>query len=297
MTVDWASFHARREAVVRDEGQWVGLFDEWMRPLEDFPPVLSLSAPETRNAPESFQGSFLVRLPDGGVHPVVDYLFARGMSDMSVDDEGRLELELGPSRFVGVQRAGGLRVFRVSHVVVSGSFESPEQIEVHGADMLAELNRHVAWTAPARELGRFTRFTRDWVGPEDVGVTFTRPRDLQDIKLVTVADGVTLSGPAEEVLRRLVDVSLQTGWLRTGMQEVVDDPPIVVAPVGSGLVSPEVLVRPTDGRLLETVAPVAQSAGVRISAGVWLPGDPPVEGLELAGPKVVVRVEQMSEVR
>ena len=95
----------------------------------------------------------------------------------------------------------------------------------------------------------------------------------------------------------MIKVSLETGWVRTGVRSVVDDPPIVVAPGGSGLGSPEILIRATDDKLLDTVAPVAAAAGVRISAVMWLPGDDPVEGLALGeSPKIVVRVEQTAEV-
>lgn len=295
--VDWASFRKQRLAVVQDHKQWVGLLGEYGQPLGDLPAVINLEAPETRNAPESFRGTFLVRTPEGDVDPVLDNLFAKGISDVSVDAEGRLELQLNSSRFVCVQRAGGLLAYRVSHVVVSGSMEAPEQIEVHGADMLSELNRHVAWSSPARSLGKFYRFTRDWAGPENVGVTFSKPRELQDIKLVTVADGVTLSGSAESTLRRLIKTSLETSWYRTGDSRIVANPPIVVDPNGSGLGSPEILIRPTDGKLLDTVVPVAQSAGVRVSARMWLPGDDPVPGLSLSSPKVVISVRQMSEVK
>lgn len=273
----------------------MGLADEHGVPLMDFPPLLSLDAPATRNAPVSLKATAVVKSPAGDIHPVVDELFAEGFSSVGVDREGRLKVVTDATRFVYVQREE-LRAFRVSHCVLSGGFDAPEQIEVHGADMLSELNRHVAWSSPARQLGQFTTFQRDWAGPENVGVTFVKPRDLQDIKLVVVADGVTLSGPAESTLRRLIRVSLETGWFRTGLQSVVDDPPIVVAPTGTVLPSPEILVRPMDEKLFDTVAPVAAAAGVRVSASMWLPGDAPVPGLDLGSPKIVVRVEQSAEV-
>lgn len=295
--IDWASHKASREAVAAEEEMWVGLADEHGVPFDlVFPPLLSMVAPETRNSPVSLRVTAVVKSPSGEVHPLVDELFAEGFSAVGVDREGRLNVVLDSTRYVYVLR-DRLRAYRVTHCVLSGGFDAPEQIEIHGADMLSELNRHVAWTAPARELGRFTTFTRDWAGPENVGVQFKEPRDLQDIKLVTVADGVTLSGPAESTLREMIKVSLETGWARTGVRSVVDDPPIVVAPGGSGLESSEILIRATDDKLLDTVAPVAAAAGVRISAVMWLPGDDPVEGLVLGeSPKIVVRVEQTVEV-
>ena len=211
-----------------------------------------------------------------------------------------MELSLRATRFVVVARPGILRAYRITHVVVSGDGNVPPgQMEIHGTDMLMELNRHIAWTAPTTVSGKYTRFTRDWNGPENIGMLFSRPRELQDVKMVTTADGVTLGDGkgAEETIRYAIARSLETGWKAAGVPEVIEDPPIVVDPNGSGLRSPEVLVRMTDEKLLDTLAPVAARAGVRISARLWLPGDPAVKGLALSAPKIVVRVEQMQEVK
>ena len=288
-----------RRAVARDEGQWVGLFDERCEPIMDCPPLLPpMSAPASRNTPSSFRGLFSVRGEDGQVHDIVGELASGGGV---VDAQGQWVRVPQRSRFIVVERAGGQRyTYRVSHVVDSGDWETSTSMEVHGADLLAELNRHVAWSGPTTVTGNFTTFTRDWAGPENVGVQFTKPRDLQDFKMVTVADGATLGGgegdTAESTIRELIERSLGTSWRASGIPGVVEDPPIVVDPAGSGLPSPRVLIRPADDRLLDTVVPDAEAAGVKITARLWLPGDPVVPGLVLAGPKIVVRVEQMAEV-
>lgn len=300
MEVTWADHKKHRDAVVRDEGQWVGLFDERAEHIMVLPPLLSMDAPETTNVPVSFRATVVVRTPDGEVDPLVEELFANGISAARADSEGRMELSLRATRFVVVARPGILRAYRITHVVVSGDGNVPPgQMEIHGTDMLMELNRHIAWTAPTTVSGKFTRFTRDWNGPENIGLLFTRPRELQDVKMVTTADGVTLGDGkgAEETIRYAIARSLETGWKAAGLPEVMADPPIVVDPNGSGLRSPEVLVRMTDEKLLDTLAPVAARAGVRISARLWLPGDPAVTGLKLMGPKIVVRVEQIQEVK
>lgn len=300
MEVTWADHKKHRDAVVRDEGQWVGLFNERAEHIMVLPPLLSMDAPETTNVPVSFRATVVVRTPDGEIDPLVEELFANGISSARADNEGRMELSLRATRFVVVARPGILRAYRITHVVVSGDGNVPPgQMEIHGTDMLMELNRHIAWTAPTTVSGKFTRFTRDWNGPENIGLLFTRPRELQDVKMVTTADGVTLGDGkgAEETIRYAISRSLETGWKAAGVPEVIADPPIVVDPNGSGLRSPEVLVRMTDEKLLDTLAPVAARAGVRISARLWLPGDPAVKGLGLSAPKIVVRVEQMQEVK
>lgn len=300
MEVTWADHKKHRDAVVRDEGQWVGLLDERAEHIMVLPPLLSMDAPETTNVPVSFRATVVVRTPGGEIDPLVEELFANGISSARADNEGRMELSLRATRFVVVARPGILRAYRITHVVVSGDGNVPPgQMEIHGTDMLMELNRHIAWTAPTTVSGKYTRFTRDWNGPENLGMLFTRPRELQDVKMVTTADGVTLGDGkgAEETIRYAITRSLETGWKAAGVPEVIADPPIVVDPNGSGLRSPEVLARMTDEKLLDTLAPVAARAGVRISARLWLPGDPAVKGLALSAPKIVVRVEQMQEVK
>lgn len=298
MEITWDSHRKSRAYVANTEGQWVGLFDERAEHLMVLPPLLSMDAPETRNAPVSFRAAVVVRTPTGETDPIVDELFANGVSQVTTDSEGRLTLSLKSTRFVVVVRRGSVRAYRVTHVVVSGEGSAPDQLEIHGSDMLMELNRHIAWSAPTTVSGKFRQFTRDWVGPDDVGVVFSKPRDLQDVKMVTTADGVTLGDgkTAEETIRHAIQRSLETSWKATGNQDIQSDPPIVVDPNGSGLTSPEVLVRMGDDKLLDTLAPVAAQAGVRISARLWLPGDPAIKGLSLNKPKIVVRVEQMAEV-
>ena len=295
MAVDWSSFKKHREVVARDEGQWVGLLNENAEPMMDCPPVVSLTAPETRNVPASLRVEFAVRSADDVVHPVVNELVAEDLAD--VDVYGRLVPVVNETRFIAVQREGQPpRTYRVTHTVVSGGPSGPALLEVHGTDMLAELNRHVAWSAPTTVSGEFIRFERDWAGPEDVGVTFDKPRDLQDVKFVTVADGVTLSGPAEETIKSLLTTSLETGWRATGRQEIIGNPPVVVDQASSGIPSPTLHVRPTDRPLLDTIASLALSAGVTLRVRMWFPGDAAVDGHFLTSPTVVVRVEQTQEV-
>lgn len=300
MEITWQDHKKHRDYVVATEGQWVGLLDEHARHLMVLPPLLSLDAPETTNVPVSLRATVVVRTPTGEVDPLVDELFAQGVSGAKADSEGRMALSLKATRFVVVARPGIIRAYRITHVVVSGDGNVPPgEMEIHGTDMLMELNRHIAWTAPKSITGKFVRFARDWAGPDNVNTIFKRPRELQDAKMITVADGVTLGAgrSAEETIRYVIEKSLETSWRATGLDAVVADPPIVVDPAGSGLDSPEVLVRMTDEQLLDTVAPAAARAGVRISARMWLPGEPPVEGLKLTAPKIVVRVEQMQEVK
>lgn len=297
---DWTHHRKHRAAIAEDEEQYIGLFDETRPSLMDCPPVLSpLEAPQRRNTATSFKATFAI-MDEGTVHPIVDELVTGGAT---VDHEGKLVAVANKTRFIVVERKNYRRAFRITHVVESGDWQHPHSLEVHGVDILAELDRHVAWSAPTTITGEYTRFERDWVGPEGIATTWNKPRDLQDMKMITSADGVTLGdarredeATAEKVIRKLITRSLEASWRATGIRGIIDNPPIVVSPIGSPLPSPNVLIRPADGKLLETVAPIAEAAGVSITANFWLPGDPPAPGLKLSQPTIVVEVRQVTEV-
>lgn len=253
----------------------------------DLPPMLEWEAPQTRLSPESARFLMRIRSSSGIVHPMASHLVGRGIG--RVDEVGRLELAAEETRFVMVERHGRRRAYRVSHTILDGaSHTAPATAEVHAADTLSWLGALPAMSAPTTWTGKWTRFTRDWAGPESLGLLFSKPRDLQDIKLGTVADGMTIEGPAEDVLRRLYTESLEAAFRAIG----VTDRPVQVAPNPSGRPSPRVLLRPTDGSLWDESSAIALAAGVRIAADMWWPGDPIPDGLSLSAPTVVITIEQ-----
>ena len=301
MAVDWDSYRLHRAQVVADQGQFVGLLDENCEPLMDCPPVVSMTAPQTKNAPTSLRMQLAVRALDGSVHPICDELVAHGLSSargswLDLDAEGKaLTTSLDASRYVLVEREDVRRVYQVTHVAAEAGRELPSMIEINGVDLLKKLALVPCFSAPTTVSGKWTTFTRDWAGPENVGVMFSKPRDLQDFKLVTVADGVTVDGDAESVIRRLVSESLEATWKAMG-PDVVKAPPMVVDPTPSGVKSPYILIRPTDRPVLEEVSAQAMASGVALTVDLWLPGDAPVTGLRLAEPTMVVRIQQTLEV-
>lgn len=292
MAIDWDSHRRHRAQVAGDLGQWVGLLDENGEPMFDAPPMMTLSAPRIRNASTSMRATFGVQSRRGVVHDLVDELIAEGLG--RVDEQGLLVPVSEPTRFLAIERPGGVRrVYRVSHSVARGQGDAPSEIEVHGNDLLKMLAMFPAMSAPTTWTGEWETFTRDWAGPEDEEILFDQPRDLSGMQMVTVADGATIEGPAEATIQRLIRESLEAAFRVAG---VADDPPIVVNPAETGRESPHVLIRPTDKALWDEVIPVAMAAGVAVSARMWWPGDGPVEGMELSAPTVVIDVKQSEEV-
>ena len=207
--------------------------------------------------------------------------------------EGRLVPVADRTRFVAIERAGvPRRVYWVTHTVARGDADAPATLTIHGVGLTKLLSRFPAMSAPTTWQQSFRRFERDWVGPENTKVAFSRPRELAGMKMVTVADGATLDGPAETTIRRLIAESLAAAFRVAG---ITTDPPIQVLTTPTGRSSPRILLRPTDGPLLEEIAQPAAAAGVIITARMWWPGDPQVTGLALSLPTVVVAVEQAKE--
>lgn len=290
--IDWTGHRRHREQTIADTGQWVGLLDADGNPLMDLPPVVSMVAPEARNDPGSLELTVLCRSRRGIIHPVVTELVAEQLGVLS--PEGRLVPVADQTRFVAIERAGvPRRVYWVTHTVARGDADAPATLTLHGVGLTKLLSRFPAMSAPATWQQSFKRFERDWVGPENTTLVFSTPRQLAGMKMVTVADGATLDGPAEATIRRLIAESLDAAFRVAG---ITKDLPIQVATTPTGRPSPRILLRPTDGPLLEEIAQPAAAAGVIITARMWWPGDLPIVGLTLALPTVVVMVEQAKEV-
>ena len=260
-------------------------------PLMDLPPVVSMVAPEARNDPGSLELTVLCRSNRGIIHPVVTELVAEQLGVLS--PEGKLVPVADRTRFVAIEREGvPRRVFWATHTVARGDADAPVTLTIHGVGLTKLLSRFPAMSAATTWRSLFKRFERDWVGPENTKVVFSRPRELAGMKMVTVADGATLDGPAEATIRRLIAESLAATFRVAGIAE---DLPIQVVTTPTGRPSPRILLRPTDGPLLEEIAQPAAAAGVIITARMWWPGDPPIAGLALSLPTVVVAVEQAKE--
>lgn len=290
MGLDWENHRKHRDQVIADQGQWLGLLDENGIPMMDLPPVMEMRMPEATNDPASGMVKLRVQSASGIVHPVIHQLIADGLG--KTDDVGRLVPLSEATRFIAIERAGIRSVFRVEFAVAEGGAGAPSTLEVHGTDMLKVLSRFPAMSGPTTWTGKWTKFTRDWAGPEHVGVRFEKPRDLQDIKLATVADGATEQGPAEGTIRKIISDSFAAAWRAIGQKELLADPPVQVDPNPSGRKSQNILIRPTDRSIWEELAPLAAAAGVGISAAMWWPTDPPIKGLHLKQPTIVVKVEQ-----
>lgn len=285
---EFMDYRKHIDYVVDTFGQWVGVCDEEGWPLLELPPTISLSASETRGASSSVEAT--VRLDAG--HPLLQEFIGKGLGEMK---GGKLELAGSAARLLVVQRPGARLAYQATIGVASG-VSGPSELNIRGVDLLEGLS---AWPCPSIPLewtkAKFSSWNTDASGAE-----YSKPRELARVEFGTAVDGYTVDGPAVSVLRTLIQDSLDAVNALCGWS---DDPHMVVDFSGVGVdTSPRVLVRTSDDVVWDTIADVAQSAGVTVLVDLWWPGDDPVQvrqgrdparyrAVDLGKPMQVVRVE------
>lgn len=298
-TIDWDAHRAHRNQVVEDStskvgdrtigGQWVGLLDEDFCPILDFPPLISMEWPDARGAIDSVKFSFRARTPSGRMHAAVNELVAHNLG--KVDSAGQLVPISGPARLATLQRSGGQRRdMLITHVQADGDAQAPHTLTVFGVSVEGYLDLLPCPSNPLSWEGNFTRFQRDWVGPEDTMATFRTPRDLANMNMLTVSDGASVQGKSDEVVYRLIKESLDAVHRMAG---IVENPPYVAVLDPPRGYQERMIHQPTDQTIWQEIGDRALAAGVSIRAGIWWPGDPqPGEGMTLTLPTLVFRVRQ-----
>ena len=258
--MDLAQWRKHIDAVVRDEGQWVGISDENGLPLYELSGTLTF--PESHLSAASAEVTVQVQPGDR----VLDDLVGDGLGE--VDAEGRLVPHSGQTRLLVLVRAGERRAATVTHSVVSG-VSVPSQIVVHGVDLLDGLSTWPCPSIPAVwESAEFSEWSTDASGEQ-----YATKRDLAQVQFTTRIDHYLERGPAKTVLREVIQDSFDAVNTLNGWS---DDPHAVVAYESGEDTSPEIIVRINDDPVMDTIAEHARSAGVGIEVGLWWPGDDPV---------------------
>lgn len=289
--MELAEWRKHIDQVVEDEGQWFGILNENGHPIYEFGGIVRVSFPETRLAASSVEATVNVSPGDR----ILDDLVGEGLG--VVDDAGRLAPANGPLRMLCQIRPGERQVAYITHTVVEGC-GTPSTLTIHGVDLMDMLS---TWPCPSIPVEWSAHEFSEW-STDASNTKYTTPRTLAQLPFATKADGYTVSGPARDTVRRLVQdsfdgVNALYGWA---------DAHAVVEFDGTPDDSPRVVIRVNDDPVLETVAEPARSAGLGIEVRLWWPGDAPVRvrtkrdpertaGSAWSTPKLIVRVYEVEE--
>lgn len=288
--MDWLTIRNHAAELIESTGEWAAILDEdlnWLCDVE----LESLDFDTQRNAATSFKAEVVVASTgDGLPHPAIDHLIGNDLG--RVNDSGELVPVTEGARFLVVERAGRARVCgRIGFTKAKGDGNAPDTLELSGIDLIGELELIPAPNSPKswRE-ATFREFDRVWGDGSDAGLVLSKPRLLANIHNFEKTIGVTLIGPADDVIRRILATSFEAVYSMCGLKP--SQYPLAVSQRDTGRESFEVYLRPSGGKLLADVAETAGAAGVTIVPELWLPGDEQPEGLALTLPTIVYHVLQ-----
>ena len=287
--MELAEWRKHIDQVVEDEGQWFGILNEDGYPIYEFGGIVHVSFPETRLATSSVEATVNVAPGDR----ILEDLVGEGLG--VVDDAGRLAPANGPLRMLCHIRPGERQTAYITHTVVEGR-GTPSTLTIHGVDLMDML---ATWPCPSIPVEWGAHEFSEWE-TDASNTKYTTPRTLAQLPFATKADGYTVSGPARDTVRRLIQdsfdgVNALYGWA---------DAHAVVEFDGTPDDSPRVVIRVNDDPVLETVAEPARSAGLGIEVRLWWPGDDAVRvrtkrdpertsASTWSTPKLIVRVYEV----
>lgn len=289
--MELADWRRHIDQVVADEGQWFGILNEDGHPIYEFGGLVRVSFPEARLATSSVEATVNVSPGDR----LLDDLVGEGLG--VVDDAGRLAPANGPLRMLCHITPGERQTAYITHTVVEGK-GTPSTLTIHGVDLMDML---ATWPCPSIPVEWGAHEFSEW-STDASNTKYTTPRTLAQLPFATKADGYTVSGPARNTVRHLVQDSFDAvnalyGWADAHAVAEFDSTPDD---------SPRVVIRVNDDPVLDTVAEPARSAGLGIEVRLWWPGDKPVNtrsetvrsGLDYSSwstPKLIVRVYEVEE--
>lgn len=291
---DWATLRAHIDHVVADEGQWVGLFDDEGDFLMRLP-VGNLSAQSTLRKSGDLTLAFPTVGRWGQVNRAINRLVSEDVGKVGPD--GALVPQKVRQHLIVVCRKG-LRngYLTVSPGAPAHAYKLPETLRIPALSLLDSL---AMWPCPSVPSTWEPNF-KVWDG--DAGGDYDTPREYAPVEFATKADGYTMHGPAEKVIRDTVQDSLDAvnhlmGW---------DGDPHMVVDYGSpSSDSPRALLSISDKPVLDTIQRTASLAGVNVTVDLWWPGDDPVRvRTNRSGattlrswdrPMMVARINQMEE--
>lgn len=266
MAVDWDAWRKRINKTVDEMGQCIVLLNHKLEPVTEFPPETEMSASHKQMEPGELSLTVPAMTSTGEPSLILDYLVDEGFGVQ--DAQSKLATTGRKSWFVMVQRPGGEDARYVYQVVFPNvAFEGyqPTLLRIEATHVLTMLKD---WPAPSVPSQWGHTPIKSW--SEDLGGKYDKPYRYAPIEVATVANGYTKHGPAEQVIRDVINDSLNAGYR---VHPEWKTRHMVVSSKKSGLASPTVNIRLEDKSIWETVEQPARLANVDVDVRLWWPGD------------------------
>lgn len=267
MAVDkfWEQVQKHSAQKIKDEGRWVCLADENWKPICDMPTLIDCNARSVRLSASDIELSTPAS-SNGIPHMVVDELIAENLGVFS--ERGTIEPNMSAARNIIVQTAGSRsrQAYFISHTLASGRGDVPETIAPSGQDLIGLLDVTPCPSVP-RKWGKEPM--KWW--EQDAGGRYSKPRFYGAVEMADSLDGYTMNGPAVQVIKTLVQDSVdalcrQMGW----------DKPHIVVDWSTSDESDEIFIRLSDQTVWGAIADPARISGVTVTTWLWFPGDDPI---------------------
>ena len=258
--VDWEGHRAHRHAVMREQGQWVGILDRNWEPVLTIEDWESATWGAVFGDTGSMEMQLLGHLADGSRNPAVEALLMADLKEL--DNPASMEQLFHSGIHIAVERPGlARRVYKVTSLTPEGGVDYPTRLTVAGADMVEHLKHLPLWADPSNRS-----------------------------KIVQLQFADIQQGSVEDVSRKLIGRNLigyQQPSLLSSMFSWTDNYSnpstwrgfnpqlhnLICSPIKSGLPSEWCIIDARWDNAWDLISASWQAAGVLPIVDLWLPGD------------------------
>ena len=258
--VDWVGHRAHRHAVMREQGQWVGILDRNWEPVLTIEDWESATWGAVFGDTGSMEMQLLGHLADGSRNPAVEALLMADLKEL--DNPASMEQLFHSGIQIAVERPGlARRVYKVTSLTPEGGVDYPTRLTVAGADMVEHLKHLPLWADPSNRS-----------------------------KIVQLQFADIQQGSVEDVSRKLIGRNLigyQQPSLLSSMFSWTDNYSnpstwrgfnpqlhnLICSPIKSGLPSEWCIIDARWDNAWDLISASWQAAGVLPIVDLWLPGD------------------------
>ena len=258
--VDWEGHRAHRHAVMREQGQWVGILDRNWEPVLTIEDWESATWGAVFGDTGSMEMQLLGHLADGSRNPAVEALLMADLKEL--DNPASMEQLFHSGIHIAVERPSlARRVYKVTSLTPEGGVDYPTRLTVAGADMVEHLKHLPLWADPSNRS-----------------------------KIVQLQFADIQQGSVEDVSRKLIGRNLigyQQPSLLSSMFSWTDNYSnpstwrgfnpqlhnLICSPIKSGLPSEWCIIDARWDNAWDLISASWQAAGVLPIVDLWLPGD------------------------